>query len=387
MEASWWTRTDQLDDEQKDVIALPLAGSYLVMGPPGSGKTNLLLLRAAFLQARGRHNYAVLTFGRVLKEFLVNGTDANNVEPDRIRTYRSWAGDILRERGVEISNDANFDDVRDQILDGLSKLTDHEIDDHKLDCLLLDEAQDYTVEEIRQLNRFADHVFAAGDTNQAIYRPAGALALLEERCDQTRLLRYHYRNGLKICRIADGIRGLVGKRDSLEASSQYDESAVPSEVTNYAGEALNEQVDRAIAIIADQLRAYPTAIIGVLCPLRKDLKEVFESLSRSYLADQIQLQMFETGYAPLDPDRRVIVGTIHGAKGLEFRAVHLIGADGIGRFPRHRTRIAYTAVTRAKTTLSIYHERALIGRLQDGLAALTPPPADVDLDALFKSGQ
>jgi superfamily I DNA/RNA helicase len=387
MEASWWTRTDQLDDEQKDVIALPLDGSYLVMGPPGSGKTNLLLLRAAFLQASGRNNYAVLTFGRVLKEFLVNGTDANNVEPDRIRTYRSWAGDILREYGVEISNDANFEEIRGQVLEGLSGLSDHDILDHKLDCLLLDEAQDYTVEEINQLIRFSDHIFAAGDVNQAIYRQAGALTLLEDRCDETRRLRYHYRNGRKICRVADGIRGLVGRRNSLEASSQYDELAVPSEVTNYPNEVLSDQIDRAIPIIADQLRAYPTAIIGVLCPLRRDQKDVFDSLNRSYLADQIQLQMFETGYAPLDPDRRVIVGTVHGAKGLEFRAVHLMGADGIGRFPRHRTRIAYTAVTRAKTTLAIYHEGALIGRLQDGLSALNPPPAHVDLDALFKNGQ
>ncbi|WP_082731112.1 MULTISPECIES: ATP-binding domain-containing protein [unclassified Sphingomonas] len=385
MEASWWTRTDQLDDEQKDVIALPLQGSFLVIGPPGSGKTNLLLLRAAFMQAKGRNNYQVLTFGRVLKEFLVNGTDANNVEPERIRTYRMWAGDVLREYGIEISTQADFDTVRQEILKGLQGLSDDEVLDHKLDCLLLDEAQDYSKPEIEQLVRFADHIFAAGDSNQAIYRDSQALNALTVHCDEVRYLSYHYRNGRKICRVADGIRGMVGKREGLEAASQYDEIAIPSEVIAFPSESLDAQVNRAIPIIADQLRAYPTAFIGVICPLKRDLQEVHASLARSYLAESIQLQMFETGYSPLDPERRVLVGTVHGAKGLEFRAVHLLAADGIGRFPKNRTKIAYTAVTRAKTSLAIYREGALTGRLENGLSALEPAPASVDLDSLFKS--
>lgn len=385
MEASWWTRTDQLDDEQKDVISLPLRGSYLVVGPPGSGKTNLLLLRAAFLQARGRNNFEILTFGRVLKEFLINGTDASNVEPDRIKTYRVWAGDILREHGVEISQDADFETVRKEILAGLAGLSDDEVLDHRLDCLLLDESQDYSTDEISQLLRFTDNVFAAGDSNQAIYRGVGSLAKLSDYCDSTRALSYHYRNGRRICRLADGIRGLVGDRTGMEASCQYNESAAPSEVMAYPEETLEAQVDRAIPAIADQLRAYPTAFIGVLCPLRRDLRDVHAALARSYLAEQVQLQMFETGYSPLDPDRRVLVGTIHGAKGLEFRAVHLLAAEGIGRFPRNRTRIAYTAVTRAKTSLAIYRQAGLIGRLQNGVAAVEPPPTTVDYDSLFKS--
>jgi superfamily I DNA/RNA helicase len=384
MEASWWTRPDQLDDEQKNVIALPLEGSHLVMGPPGSGKTNLLLLRAAYLQAKGRHNYAVLTFGRVLKEFLANGTDTTNVDIARIKTYRSWAGEVLRDQGIELSDDGDFETVRREIFQGLASLDEDAVDDHRLDCILLDECQDYTTDEVKVILRFCENIFAAGDKNQQIYRANGVIDTLEQACDTTSILNYHYRNGRKICRVADGIRNMVGSRRGLEAWSQYDEAAVPSEVIFHPPEPLEAQANRAIPIIADQLRAYPNAIIGILCPLRRQVRELWEMLARSYIGEQIQLQMYETGYSPLDPDRRVLLGTVHGAKGLEFRAVHLLGADGIESFPRNQRRIAYTAVTRAKTSLAIYHEGALIGSLQKGLAALKPEPAEVTLDELFR---
>lgn len=384
MEASWWTRPDQLDDEQKDVVALPIDGSHLVIGPPGSGKTNLLLLRAAYLQARGRSNFYVLTFGRVLKEFLVNGTDSANVEPGRIKTYRSWAGEVLRENGVEIPEDGSFEEIRRALLAGLSSLSDDQIDDFRLSHILLDESQDYTVEEVRQILRFADHVFAAGDKNQRIYQAGGVLEMLQDECDTVSTLNYHYRNGIKICRLADGVRGLVGDRRGLEAWSQYDEIAAPSEVISHPAESLEAQIERVLPVLADQLRAYPTSIIGVLCPLRNDLKAVWEALSRSYLGGQLQLQMFETGYAALDPDRRILVGTVHGAKGLEFRAMHILASEGISKFPRNRNRIAYTAVTRAKTSLGIYRSGGLIGPLESGLSALQNPVGEVELDALFK---
>ena len=385
MEASWWTRPDQLDDEQKDVVALAIDGSHLVVGPPGSGKTNLLLLRAAYLQARGRNNFVVLTFGRVLKEFLVNGTDAANVDAARIKTYSAWAGEILRENGVDVPDQGNFDELRKALLAGLSTLSDDVIEDYRLDYILLDECQDYTVEELRQVMRFSEFIFAAGDKNQRIYQANGVLDLLEGECDTTNTLTYHYRNGLKVCRLADGIRSLVGDRRGLEASSQYDEVAAPSEVTPHPSEPLEAQIERALPIIADQLRAYPTSIIGVLCPLKRDLRTVWEAMSRSYLGGQVQLQMFESGYAALDPDRRILVGTVHGAKGLEFRAMHILATEGIGRFPRNRNRIAYTAVTRAKTSLGIYRSSGLIGPLENGLAALHAPAARVELDSLFKS--
>jgi superfamily I DNA/RNA helicase len=53
----WWARRDQLDEHQVELIEnLPLRESHLVLGPPGSGKTNVLLRRAQFVRSQGMPN-------------------------------------------------------------------------------------------------------------------------------------------------------------------------------------------------------------------------------------------------------------------------------------------------------------------------------------------
>lgn len=73
MNETWWVKPEQLDAEQKEVISLPLGQSYLIVGPPGSGKTNLLLLRASYLIRAGCPNVQIVVFTRSLERFIVDG--------------------------------------------------------------------------------------------------------------------------------------------------------------------------------------------------------------------------------------------------------------------------------------------------------------------------
>jgi ATP-dependent exoDNAse (exonuclease V) alpha subunit len=45
--------------------------------------------------------------------------------------------------------------------------------------------------------------------------------------------------------------------------------------------------------------------------------------------------------------------------------------------------LCYTAVTRCKTSLSIYHEASLPGYLEKGIAACQPPAKEPNLEDLF----
>src|SRR4051794_25362496 len=105
MEASWWKDLSQLDDEQKKVISLEDGADYLVVGPPGCGKTNLLLLRASYLHMKGTTNIKVLAFGRVLKEFIVSGTAHYPFAPDKVQTFVRWAYEMLSANGIQLKEE------------------------------------------------------------------------------------------------------------------------------------------------------------------------------------------------------------------------------------------------------------------------------------------
>lgn len=70
----WWVQKADLDATQIDLIEnLPLNESFLISGPPGSGKTNVLLRRAQFVRTQDMPNVLVLNFTRPLTEFVKTG--------------------------------------------------------------------------------------------------------------------------------------------------------------------------------------------------------------------------------------------------------------------------------------------------------------------------
>ena len=383
MEASWWKDLGQLDEDQTKVISLGDDKDHLVVGPPGCGKTNLLLLRATYLHKKGTKNIKVLAFGRILKEFIASGTVHYPFAPDKVQTFMRWAYEVLAANGIALNEEDDFDKVRDSMFAKLAEIAEEGKLENVYDVILLDEAQDYSAEEVRIIRAFGDRIFAVGDNNQRITGKTGALEKLEELGAQKATLRHHYRNGIKICRVADGIKNVLEHADGMETTSNYDEGTYPSTVEVVGGRPLVEQVDEAVARIKTQLQAYPGEMIGVLCPRAEDLKLVAATLYASDVAGEVQVQQ-AGGYTPMDDAYPVVVSTVQGAKGLEFRAVHLMAADKLKNFATQRN-LTYTAVTRAKTTLVVYHDAALAGYFEKGIKACQiAKPVELDLKDLFK---
>jgi superfamily I DNA and RNA helicase len=382
MESSWWKDISQLDEEQKKVISLDDDADHLVIGPPGCGKTNLLLLRASYLHKKGTTNIKVLAFGRVLKEFIASGTTHYPFAPDKVQTFMRWAYEVLNANGLTLTEDDDFDKVRDQMFAKLGEVAAMQKAENTYDVILLDEAQDYSADEVNLIRSFGERIFAVGDNNQRITERTGALEKLAQLGAGTATLRHHYRNGMKICRVADGIKNLIDDPNGMEATSNYDEAAYPSTVEVLGELEIDDQVTQAVKRIETQLQAYPGEMIGVLCPRADDLKVVVGLLLASSIAGDVQVQR-AGAYTSMVEGRPVVVTTVQGAKGLEFRAVHLMAADKLKRFPTQRN-LTYAAVTRAKTTLVVYHGGSLAGYFEKGLKACEiAKPVEPDLKDLF----
>ncbi|HEY6182367.1 MAG TPA: ATP-dependent helicase [Terriglobales bacterium] len=385
MNETWWVKHEQLDDAQRAVIDLPLGESHLILGPPGSGKTNLLLLRGSQLVRSGKPNVLVLTFTRTLREFVATGGQQYAFGVENIKTLNRWHFDFLREHGITPESDRDFTMERQKRLAQIQQVVVERNLSHLYDAIILDEAQDYLPGEIDAFLRLGEVVFAAADLRQHIYALEGAIpAALKERFANVHSLKYHYRNGHKICLIADALAKGWGDFEALTPTCNYDEQHYPSSATIHSTPDLEAQVNQAITGLELQMKAYPDEYLGVLCSTRACLKRVWELIESSRIGARAVVQSAEDGYVSFEADKPICVCTIHGSKGLEFRAVHLMEAESMKKSPLNRN-IAYTAVTRAKTSLSVYHSNPIPGYLNSALAVIKGPVKPATLEDLFGS--
>lgn len=376
---SWWLDISDLDDDQKDVIDLPPTGNYLILGPPGSGKTNLLLIRAEYLIRTSRPNLFVLMFNDPLHDFVVRGGVHYDVHSSKIRKMLSWEIMLLRENSVRVDDLPEHDliDKRRSLAQRVLLLLDENpgLERH-LECLLVDEVQDCLQEEIEVFFRCAKNVCFAGDSRQRIFTSGNVIPGLRHRM-RTIEIKTHYRIGHEICRVADVI-GKAAGFDPIEGDCNYKDAASRVQFFQCADD--EEQAKRIIDALAVQLTAYPGELLGVAAPRKQDRDFLRDRLEASALAPFV-LPHRQAGSE--DSSQQIYIANLVEIKGLEFRAIHLGLMQHLYKLGENQKRIAYTAVTRAKTTVSIYFAGKLPGYLEQAQVAIEPPKPKPPLADLF----
>jgi superfamily I DNA/RNA helicase len=381
MAGTWWVDDGELNDEQEEVISLPRDGSYLVVGPPGSGKTNILLLRAKYLTLAKKPNILVVVFTKTLRQFIASGGKEYEFSTEKIVTCRKMQTDLLYAYDQTLLIPSGFEEQRKYLADQVAKLTERKRLGKVYDAIFLDEAQDYSPEEIKSFSQLSERLFAVADSRQKIYKGEDPLAAIRSVVDRELSLRYHYRNGRKICELADGIAKDTEGHEKLLATSQYDEDDRPSTVETFQGN-LSAQCEKICTALKTQLRVYPKEFLGVVCPKNEAVAQVWAHLNADPILSP-RLNLLGDDVHGFDEDRPICVCSIHAAKGLEVRALHIAAADGIKRFQQQRN-LAFTAVTRAKTSLFIYHEGEVPGYFQSAIEGLKPPEELPAIKSLFR---
>ena len=386
MKKTWFRRKNELDADQRAFIKLPAHGRYSLVGPPGSGKTNLLLLRAEFLAGRGEKNVLIITYTKALADFIRSGVGAEGlISPSQVKTYHSWAFDhILQHLGKRpLEKGADFDDqaradVLAMVVEANTKLPSPKL----YSAIFVDEAQDLTTPELEALLCLSDNICICGDTRQGIYNRDG-LDVVEKLKLDPHTLQRHFRIGQRVARVADRLMPPVGGTETLEATSNYDpKEQGESSARMHPFATRDEAFNAMVALIRVQLDAFKDDDIGIFCGTQKTLAELRERFAATDLADSIFVHGHDDD-ASFAGDRPIHALTIHGAKGTEFRAVHLFGVEDLLSFPLNRTRLGFTAITRAKTALNAYR----VGPTNTALENAFAEPKHFDLDDLLPEGK
>lgn len=368
---TWWVSADELSDEQIAVAELPLDGRFVITGPPGSGKTNLLALRAKYLLGVPIENFVVLAFQQPLVRFLrLSGA----VPDDKIQTAMGWLSQQLWELNGTRIDEPDFKKKREALCAALTEYLEERDMSGLVDTLLVDEIQDYSTAELRLFARMARNLFMVGDVRQQIYTTDTSRESLHHLDESFRIveLTRHHRIGPEICKLADRLAKPEFGHRSILAGCRYEgpkDSVERLRITPSSRTEAEEIIERC----SSQLDAYPDELLGVLCPTRDVLAEIAPLLETAF-PGRVTVQR-AGDYSDFDFERPLVVSTVNGGKGLEYRCVHIPGSHRFYGQPKPREKV-YTAVTRAKTSVAIYHSEKLMGFFEDALAGDRPPGAN-----------
>lgn len=381
MNTSWWIDKEELDPKQLAFISLSTKGRYQLEGPAGSGKTNLLLLRAQFVAGQGDKSVLVVTFTRSLCRFLKSGlVETGLMEEDQVKTFHAWARQhIKRYLNIEIvESGQEFDEeVRKKTIELLKKANAKAPTKKLINSVFIDEAQDLSAEEISCLVEISDNVCVCGDIRQSIYHRdglnvSGALNL------QKFTLTNHYRIGQKIARVADRLLPPASHEESLEATSNYNEQKTgKSSAKLHKLPSRDAQFEKMMEILNIQTAAYAGDRIGILCGKRDTANEVYERLLGTELSSTVCSHLTES--TDFSNDAQIHVMTMHSSKGIEFRAVHMFGIEELKSGHMNNPTLSYTAITRAKTALNAYSTGPTNHELEHAFAE----KKHMEIDALF----
>lgn len=127
---------DDLNDEQRSVLEVPIGEDVFVAGPPGSGKTVLAVARAR-LVAEYRKSVALVTYNRMLRRL----TSLLNEHEVVSRTMHSfvWRDYVAKTSSKPAYRAETYDYDWDAIL---ASLDGHQNAARGLDHLIVDEGQD-----------------------------------------------------------------------------------------------------------------------------------------------------------------------------------------------------------------------------------------------------
>lgn len=385
MNDTWWVSENQLDEQQKRIPSLRPDGNFLISGPPGSGKTNLLLLRAKFLTLAGKPNIKVVLFTRALREFIASGAENYSIQKQHVTTSHSFWSNLLYEYDVRRPEEDTFEKQRNALVEGVAKLVRKRGLFGLYESILLDEAHDFLPEEIELFSELGRTVFAVADRRQKIYTGEAPFSVLEKVTDEHIELIHHYRNGYNICVFADHVGKDRQQFDQISDSSNYNEARQPSTVTPHRCENLDSEIELMITKLNDQLKAYPRDVVGIISPSREAIESVWQRIERSEFREIASYQGADH-ILSFEESKRIFISTLHAAKGLECRALHLIGCGNFRGRPLPRS-LVFTAVTRAKTSLDLYYSSPLLGFLEQAITTLNPQTTVPNLPDLFSKEQ
>lgn len=307
-------------ESQEVAIRADINTSHTVIAAAGSGKTHVLLERAAFLAARGIPQQLIVlaTFTRESAEVMRRRLASRNLPGVQVGTMHALSGRWLGAHGVRVKG-------YDEAIQRAAEFGRREY------YVLLDEAQDLSPDQWTWAAANGRTVFAVGDDRQAIYSWRGAASnALRAQALLTGVQRDFFREG-----------GLIDLPVNRRSSSLV--VALGNALQPTATPAMSLRSGGSIERIKVERSADEHAALIEWCARTTGSRAILTrtNAEAAFIMGRLRLLGFD-----------VPVMTIHAAKGLEFDHVALsFGVRKPSEESEDAAQTMYVAVTRARESL------------------------------------
>ncbi|KAL0241726.1 hypothetical protein GEMRC1_006961 [Eukaryota sp. GEM-RC1] len=366
------------NERSSTFISSPIESCKL-LGQPGAGKSLCIFY---FLKVKIEsnllsfpHDFIILTFSRTTVTDLLRKAARFDLgeyfNSKNIRTFHSLAGTICHARGVPSSMRSCLHTatelLQNEAVDGIFSL-------YRLKVIVVDEAQDLNPTQFLFVKTLSDALniplIMVGDTNQAIFSFQGSdPGILHEYDYPTYSLIMNYRSSAPIIDFCNCITPF-SEREKMIVSDEA-KGHHPVEVHVVHKDALRSEILSKIQYFRNLGLAYEE--IAILGPVKlsgikfsniglQAVANIFEIAQIPYNLRYRRPSLIQEEYDSFDPVAgQINLMTIHGSKGLEFRAVILLNFhfNTMGRIPtEHEYQeskfLWYVGCSRAKQYLSIF---------------------------------
>ncbi len=357
---TWLLPRTELTPEQLRVAEMPTTEHRLIAGPPGSGKTQVLVHRAAHIVESysvppGR--YRIFVFTNVIKEYIRSALKLLCLPEDSVSTFDHWCR-LVYEAGISRrlpraggGRTINFGQVRTAVLRLLREAAPLQ---GLLDFILVDEGQDLSGEAYEILKLAARHVTVFTDPLQKIFEDGAPEAQILETLGIPRrnaTLLSGYRNspciaGLASCFIEDPEH----RRQYL--SQCRTEQQVREQPLCFEAPSVQEEMDRLAEIIVR--RQTLNEMIGIVVPTKRQIHSITRGLEERGITVEkaIHPDVLSDNDQPLNfASVRPKISTYHSAKGLTFDSIlmpRLVDRSFPWVTGSSRQRMLFVGIARAK---------------------------------------